>query len=526
MFFRAPKAPARPKYRNDRAEEGRRRAGDKHLREWSFGKEIILYNARNIYTDGRDWGWTGSGDWIETAGEDFVEVSGETVFKTRDPRLVWAGWRRGWGKENDTIRPEALAVRRGDIFPAPQARAGSGGVYRTRNLREAWALWTKLGGKGARWSGDGVLDIEYAKTPTAEELRTIGWVRTADGGFLDIHTPLPEWIIRGSSFFPGHSRSSWAGVDEVKIKLSGKEGCVPSSFVIRSPEQAGRLMKGCECLPVGCRVRVDDRLSFGLFSGRCVPWMEGKVIIPARRMVPLKPCENETTIQLDRSAGARFIVNPSSIEYSQLCRARIATYLSKKGQEKCIITRSASGLRSASSVARKSIVENSNIFYRAITPLGDGEFVSRQKMAGEARAGRLPKQDRRTYDRLVAQYGDLVGPDYYQHGEAYYKEAAKQLAAAKREGYMEAGEARRASVVPADVFDRLLSKEMIPKRKISTGAGYLKPLTFADIQGNFPLIEEIVKVARDRELDWLCQIIAFNHDDFTKALLTVSLRDS
>lgn len=524
MFLRSPKVPPKPSYRNPDALEGTKSRADGSLRAWEFGKEIDLYNSRNIYTRGGDWRRRGEGGvpWVEVAGNEYVELSSDLVPSTTNPRFRWEGWTRGWRERFDTVRAERLFVHRDDIFPRPQSRAGNG-AYRTRRVKEAWDAWEKFGGVGVRWAGDGCLEVEYASDLDSVTLASIGWKRGQDGALLDIDTPLPGWIISAGFFLPGHDPLGWAGVSKVAVKFSGAEGCVPGSFAVDSPSAAGRLLKGCQALPRGCEVKIDDRFSLGLFSGRCVPWMEGKVAIPARRMVPLNKGVKNVVLHISRAGKAAYLVDPGDIDFSRLVRPVIGAYFGRGGEEKCLVTRDASRMKAAGVVTRAKVVENPGIFYRVVAPMPNGKKTSPQKMAGAARVGRLPAHNKGEQERLESLYGDVVGEDYYRKGEQYYREAARIRDQALSDGFLDLASARERSAVPGEVFDRLAARGAIPTRTIPTGKKYFKPVGFGDIAGSPRMVEHITRIAIEDELGWLCQLAAAHPREFTRALVAGAL---
>lgn len=525
MFHQSPKRPAKPSYFNPDAREGTKGQGAGEFEPWAFGKEIDLYNSRNIYTRGGSWRWAagrGELDWVEDGGDQYLELSSDLVPKVEHPRLLWTGWTRGWREKGGAVRPEQLCIHRDDAFPKPHSRVGKG-IYRTRKTREAWEVWSKYGGTGVRWVGDGYLEVGYGRELDDDALASIGWKRTLGGALLDIDTGAPGWITKSGVLLPGHDPLKWGGVSKVEIKSSWAEGCLPSSLIVNDPNAAGRVLLGCANIPSGCELKVDDRYSLGLFSGRCVPWVEGKIAVPARRMVPLLPRVRSVSLHIPRSGKATYLISPDDIDFSKISRPSIGTYFGKGGEEKCLITPRVDAMRAAGVVTRTKVVENPGIFYRVIAPFPNGRKTSSQKMAGVARVERLPSQNKGEQSRLESLYGDVVGEDYYRRDEEFYKLAAAERDSAMREGFFDISTARGRSAVPGDVFDRLVARGAVRSRKISTGKKYFKPVSFGDISQEPRLVSEITRIAREDELGWLCQIVAMSPREFTRELVSGAL---
>lgn len=519
MFHPSPKASPTPSYRNPDAEEGGRRRVSGSIEAWSFGREIDLYNSRNIYTKGGDWKRPQGGiPWVEDPSDEYVEFSSDLVPSTGNPRLQWGGWRRGWGSDADSVRPEQLFIHRGDFFPRPQSRSGKD-VYRTRKNREAWGLWEKCGGRGVRWWGSGCLEVEYASDLSDLDRASIGWKRTREGALLDIDTPLPEWIRASGFILPGHDPLKWVGVSQVTAKISGREGCFPGSFIVDNPKEAGRLLRGCQMVPCGCEIKVDDRYSLGRHSGGHGLWIEGKAAVPSRRMVPLKKGVSHVTLHVSRAGRAVYLVDPDDIDFSQLRRPVIGTYYAKGRDEKCLITPETVHLKSSAAVSRMKVVEDFSIFYRVVAPMDNEKKISTQRMVGAARAARLPARNKGEQERMLKAYGDVVGEDYHRRSDEYYREAARARDEALSEGFLDHSSAKERSVVPGEVFDKLSSRGAVASRKIPTGREYFRPFTFEDISGNPRLIGEIARIAGEDGLGWLCQLVAMHPREFIKALV-------
>lgn len=524
MFHRLARQPARPSYNNPKAVEGVRSGGDEALRPWSFGMEVSLYNSRNIYTSGGEWGWKhpGNVDWVAEPGDEFAEFIGDMVVKASNPRVCWGGWTRSWRVRDGVILAKKLFVHKDDVFPKPQSRKG-GCTYRTRSVQSAWAAWMKNGGIGVRWCGDDLLEVEYASALNDEDILLLGWKRAEGVGFLDIETPLPQWVLNSGVVLPGHDPQSWLGVSKVVVKTSGAEGCLPASLTVDSPSEAGKILRGGDNLPANCELRVDDRQSFGLFSGGCAPWVEGRVGVSARRMVPLIRGTKHVALHITRNGGAVYRINPDDIDFSRMKRPVLATFFSKSGEEKCVITPDSRLMRTAGAISRSKIVVDSSIFYRVVAPLPNGKRVSTQKMAGGAKSSRLPAQNRAEQQRLESLYGNVVGGDYYQRDESYYRDAAQQRDSAMAEGFLEHSLARERSAVPPDIFDRLSACNGGGPTRIVAGKKYFKIISFSDISNNPSIIREITRIAKADGLGWLCQIVSMHPSEFTKSLIDDAL---
>lgn len=527
MFNRIKKPQAKPSYSNPGAAEGTLgKRGDGMLRPWKPGLEIDLYNSRNIYTKGGTWNYLPQAgvEWVEEPGDEYVEWTDFAVGRKLSVRLVWGGWTRGWRTSGGKVFPSGLFVHKEDIFPRPQSRAG-GHTYKTRAVGEAWRLWTKLGGRGARWAGDGVLEVEFAAQPDRDDLLSIGWKIGEGGELLDMDTPLQDWMVNSGLLLPGHDENLWHGISNAAIKVSGREGCIPSSFLTTDPQAAGRILPGCDKLPAGCLVKCDWRQLRTFFSRDWFPAAEGRVAIPARRMCKLLDSARQVSVHLSPDGGARFLVEPGDIDYSALKRPVAASFFSKSGEERCVVTSRPDKMRAMAVVSRTKIIEDEGIFYRVVAPFPSGKWVSVQKMIGERKAGRLPVKNPDKLKMLEEKYGDVVGHDYYRHDEEFYRRAAAERDRVILEGFAQEREAAERSAVPAEVFRRLVTAGIVPRKKIPTGKLYLKPVTFAQIGENPGIAREIVKFACESDMGWLCQAAATHPEVFRKAILSGALAD-
>jgi hypothetical protein len=522
VFYKT-KAPARPSYAKTDAAEGVKKPGDADLKTWEPGKEIDLYNSRNIYTRGGGWGWKSLDgvDWVESAGDDYVDYCDDMVSKSPQLRVIWTGWTRVWGGSG-VARAERLCVHKDDIYPRPQGRLGKGCI-RTRRIDAAERIWKKVGGRGVRWASVGQLELEFSQMPDDEDLQDLGWKAGPDGGLIDIDTPLSPWIAGAKFYLPGHNCGGWGGLGSVVIKSSGKEGCVPGSFTVLDPGKAGDLIKGCDMLPSGCVVKVDDRYSLGAFGRNWIHWADGKISIPARKMVALNSSVKSVTLHLSRETGASFVVGAEDIDFSRVGRPVLGTYFGKNGAEKCFITKNIEKFKPVSSVTRSKILTGADKSYRVIGPWSGGRKISRQKMIGLARVRRLPSQDRMRRQKLEALYGDVVGEDYYKNEEVHYKRAAEERDRAKRDGYTDYNSAKELSAIPSELFDQLVRSGLAPAVKIATGTKYFKPVRHKDIAENDKIIETIVSYSCEREMAWLCHLVALSPERFKKALIKSTL---
>lgn len=516
----------RPTYQNPDAVEGTIRKSQTELKPWEPGAEIVFFNSRNIYTDGGRWKYVSQNgiEWVkEPPSGDFRAHRQNMVMRTAKPRLLWVGSSRGWGLSNGEVRAGELMVHSGDVYPSgSETRRG----FLTARIGEAFLLWEAGRLAGVSWSGS-KLDVRFSGEPGDEELLSIGWKRMDGGEIIDIDTPLGPEIIESSLVLAGHDASLWVGLGKITIGHSGREGCIPSSFVVTDPKLAGKHLPGLSKVPKGCKVVVErpGRLGFSYLRAFESSFVTGdKIAFHLGHLPPLKKGTERAELK-SRGAGKYFlVVTVSDINFSKPFRPVVGIYTGKNEEEPCFVTGNPAAMVYSSSAARKRLTWASTAkSYRVVAPFPNGKKISSQKMFGRRAITRLPENLPGELERLRGIYGDVVPDNYYEFTEREYKSRAEAKAKLISQGYARWDEAAGKSAVPPGVLHLLKTKGLVPSATAYPGAEYYRPLRSEDVGSNPDIVRALIEHACEEEWAWLCQLVAQFPSSFKKGLFTAAL---
>lgn len=522
MFYRLTSPRRAPKYQNPGAMIRKRCGKDVGVVPWKPGLEIVLCNSRNVYSDGSPWKWCGEDGvpWTEAQPEGYLRFFENMVLKAPSPRMMWVGWRRGWRGDDSAVQAEQLYIHPNDVYPYSHKKRGVSGFV-TQNLKNVEDILRRGETDSLIWSGSQI-EVGFSEEPSEESLSLLGWKRLPCGSAVDTVTPLGEGALASSLLLPGHDPQLWEGLSEASIQTSGAQGCAVSGVTVTDPLKAAKYFPGFGKIPAGCRVVVENSWYWHRIASTKG---SGMLAFKQCHMPPLKGGTQKVSLLRGRMTGGTgsFMFSPHDVDFSVNFRPVIGSYCKGTEEEKCLVVASPANLRYASSVKRTHIVVRGRVkSYKVFSNFRDGRITAGQKMLGANRVKRLPKNDPEKLEKLIEMYGDAVPEDYYNYPEEDIRKMDEALRKVKSEGFCEWDEAVGKSIVPSDIFRKILDAGLV-KTKVPNGTvKYYQPVRAQDLETDPEIIRTIVDFAHKNEQAWLIHLVCLSPSAFKGALLSKS----